>query len=126
MKGDKTSMTNYSPISLLTEFSKVPEKVTYNRLSHDMHTNNILVPEQFGFKQRKSIDNAAFKVTNSVLKSNNQKGHVGEIFCDLAKAFDWVNYEILLVKLHYYGIQGTVANWLRSYLTDTKQIIEIK
>jgi sarcosine oxidase/L-pipecolate oxidase len=40
-KGDKTSMTNCRPISLLTVFSKVLEKVMYNRLSHHMHTNNI-------------------------------------------------------------------------------------
>jgi hypothetical protein len=43
------------------------------------------------------------------------------IFCDLAKVFDCVNHEILLGKLHYYGIQGTVANWFRSCLTDRKQ-----
>jgi hypothetical protein len=36
--------------------------------------------------------------------------HVGGIFCDLIKAFDCVNHEIFLAKLHYYGIQGTVAN----------------
>jgi hypothetical protein len=43
--GDKTSMTNCKPISLLTVFSKVLEKAMYNRLSHHMHTNDTLVPE---------------------------------------------------------------------------------
>jgi hypothetical protein len=107
-------MTNYRSISLLAVFPKVLEKVMYSRLSHHMHTDSILVPGHFGFRQGKSTDNAAFKLTNSVLKSTNQKMHFGEIFCDLTKAFNCVNHEILLVKLHYYGIQGTVANWFRS------------
>jgi hypothetical protein len=85
-KGDKTSMTNYRPTSLLTVFSKVLEKVMYNRLSHHMHIN-ITVPEQFGFEQGKSTENAAFKLTNSVPKSINQKMHVGEIVCDLSESF---------------------------------------
>jgi retron-type reverse transcriptase len=76
-----------------------------------MHTNNILVPEQLGFRQEKSTNNAAFKLTNNILNSVNQKLHVGGIFSDLAKAFDSVNHKILLTKLHYYGIQGTVAIW---------------
>jgi hypothetical protein len=49
--------------------------------------------------------------------------HVGGIFCDSAKSFDYVNHEILLLKLHYYDIQGTVAKWFRSHLTGRKQII---
>jgi hypothetical protein len=118
-------MSNYRPISLLTT-SKVLEKVMYNRLSHYLKTNNILVPEQFGFRKGISTENAAFKLIDSVLKSLNQKLHVGEIFCDLAKAFDCVNYEILLTKLHYFGIQGATASWFRSYLTDKKQKIEMK
>jgi hypothetical protein len=47
--------------------------------------------------------------------------HIGGIFCDLAEALDHVNHEILLAKLHYYGIQGTVANWFRSHLANRKQ-----
>jgi hypothetical protein len=119
-------MVIYRPISLLTVFFKVLEKIMYNRLSHHMHINNILFPEQFSFRQGKSADNAAFMLTNSVFKSINQKMHVGGIFCDLTKAFNRVNHEILVVKSHYYGIQGTVANWFISYLTNRKQKTEIK
>jgi hypothetical protein len=52
--------------------------------------------------------------------------HVGGIFCDLAKTFDCENHEILLTKLHFYGIQGTTVDWFRSYLIYRKQKIEIK
>jgi hypothetical protein len=79
-KGDKTNTTNYRPISLLTTFSKALEKVMYNRLSHHMHTNNILVPEQYGFRKGVSTADTAFKLTDNVLKSINQKMHVGGIF----------------------------------------------
>jgi hypothetical protein len=51
--------------------------------------------------------------------------YVGEIFCDLAKDFDCVNHEMLLAKLHFYGIQEITANWFRSYLTNRKQKVEI-
>jgi hypothetical protein len=73
-------MTNYMPVSLLTTFSKVLEKVTYNRLSHNIHTNSMLVPEQFGFRKGISTEDAAFKLTDNVLKSFNQKMHVGGLF----------------------------------------------
>jgi len=42
---------------------------------------------------------------DSVFNSINQKMHVGGIFCNLAKAPDCVNHEILLAKSHFYGIQ---------------------
>jgi hypothetical protein len=52
-------MSNYRPISLLTTFSKILEKVMYNRLSNYLQINNILVSEQFGFRKGISTENAA-------------------------------------------------------------------
>jgi hypothetical protein len=66
------------------------------------------------------------RLTDSILKLLNQKAHVGGVFCDLAKAFDCVNHEMLLTKLHYFGIRGSTANWFKSYPTNRKQKIEIK
>jgi hypothetical protein len=119
-KGYRINMTNYRPILLLMVFSKVFEKAMHSRLSQHLRTNNILVPEQHGFRKGISTENVAFRLTDSVFKSLNQKIHVGGIFCDLAKAFDYVNYEILLAKLHFYGIQGVMADWFRSHLTNRR------
>jgi len=111
-------MTNYRPFSLLTVFSKVLEKAVYSTLSQQLHTNNILVTEQYGFREGISTEDTPFRLTNSVFKSINQKIHVGGIFFDLAKAFDCVNHEILLPKLHFYGDLGESKDWFRSYLAN--------
>jgi hypothetical protein len=78
-------MTNYRPVLLLPVFSKVSEKAIHSRLSHHLHTNNTLVPEQHAFGKGMSTEDAAFRLTDSVFKSLNQKLHVGGIFCDLSR-----------------------------------------
>jgi hypothetical protein len=103
-------MSNFRPISLLTTFSIVLEKVTLNRLSYYLQTNNTLVPEQFGLRKEISYKNAAFMLTDSVLKSINQKMHVGGIFCDLENAFDCVNHEITF----FFFVQGATVICFRS------------
>jgi tyrosyl-tRNA synthetase len=66
-------MTNYKHISLLTVFSNAFEKAMHTILSQHLHTDNILATEEYGFKKGRSIENAAFRLTESVFKSINQK-----------------------------------------------------
>jgi hypothetical protein len=95
-------MPNYRPVLLLTTFSKLLDKVMHSRLSHYLQTNNTLFPELFGFRKGISTENAAFKLIDSVLKSVNQNMHIGGIFCDLAKGFDFVNHESLITEIHFF------------------------
>jgi hypothetical protein len=97
--GDKVDIKNYRPISMLTVFSKVIEKVMYCRLSQHLQVNNILVHEQFGFRKNCSTNHAAFSFTTGILQAWNDNLLTAGIFCDLAKAFDCVNYEILISKV---------------------------
>jgi hypothetical protein len=85
-------------------YSEVPERAMHSRLSHHLHTNNILVTEQYSFGKGLSTEDTAFILTDSVFKSINHTIHVGVIFSDLAKASDGINHEILLAKLHFYEI----------------------
>jgi hypothetical protein len=64
-KGDRNDVANYRPISLLTSFSKVFEKIIYGRLLQHITINNILV-EQFGFRISSSTDKASYKFIDEI------------------------------------------------------------
>jgi hypothetical protein len=113
-------------VSLLTSFSKVFEKVIYNRLLEHLNSNNILVKEQSGFRKDLTIEKATHELITDILSALNDKLIVGGIFCDLAKAFDCVNHDILLSKLNFYGITGKANEWIKSYLKNRYQRAEIK
>ena len=99
-------MANYRPISLLTSFSKIFEKVIFNRLRDHVNNYNILAQEQYGFRNNLSTEATSFNLLKNVLEALNNKSMVGGIFCDLSKAFDCVNHTVLLSKLKFYGITG--------------------
>jgi hypothetical protein len=120
-KGDISDMANYRPISLLTTFSKVLETAMYYGLNQHLQINNILVSEQHGFRKGLSTGYAAHSLTNSILTAWNNKPYVGGIFCDLSKAFDCVDHNILKMKLQYYGLHKETIDWFESYLPCRKQ-----
>lgn len=124
-KGDKEDVNNYRPISLLTALSKIFEKIMYSRVVSHICKNDILSKCQFGFQKGLSTDHAIYTFTDLIVNSlNNGKRPIG-IFCDLSKAFDCVNHEILLDKLNYCGMRGTVLKWFSSYLTKRMQKVKM-
>jgi len=59
-KGDITEFSNYRPIYLLTSFSKIIEKIIYKRLYNYLNDNNILVGDQYGFREKLSAETATY------------------------------------------------------------------
>jgi hypothetical protein len=122
-KGDKKNPNNYRPISILKSFSKIVEKVMYPRLINFLTSNDILKQNQHGFIKSKSTETAIFEYIDNICTSLSAKNHTLGIFCDLSKAFDSVNHNLLLAKLYHYGIRGTANDWFKSYLTNREQIV---
>ena len=124
--GDSSSMDNYRPISLLSSFSKILEKILASRLTSFFESSNLLSKWQFGFRSEHSTSHPMVHFLNKITESLNVKKHTISIFCDLKKAFDTCNHDILFLKLKKYRIKDTELLWFKSYLTDCKQFVSVK
>jgi hypothetical protein len=124
--GNTLDFSNYRPISLLTSFSKVTEKILYKRLYHYLEQQKVFVNEQHGFRSKTSTETAAFSLLKTILVSLDKKNIVGGLFLDLRKVFDCVSHDILLSKLNFYGVSGKANKLLKSYITDRYQRVVIR
>ena len=104
-------LTNYRPISLLITISKVLEKIMYCRVYNFLDKNEIFYQSQYGFRSNHSCEMAITELVGNILKGKNNNKHTIAVFIDLSKAFDTISHDILLSKLHKYGIRG-VSNAL--------------
>jgi hypothetical protein len=123
--GDVTDPNNYRPISTLSPFSKVLEKIVHDQMILFLEKNNILFPYQFGFRKGYSTEQAILEITDNIKTAIDKKQLTCGIFLDFSKAFDTVNHEILLSKLNKYGFRGVPLLWFTDYFTNRKQYVRV-
>ena len=89
--------------------------------------HNIFYEHQYGFRPKHSTIHPIIHLLNYCVSSssNNDPEVTLAILCDLSKAFDVINHDILLKKLNNYGIRGLTNDWFRSYLSDREQFVDI-
>ena len=124
-KGSTTDVNNYRPISLLSTFSKIIEKLMAVRLNSYLKLYEIIYPKQFGFRAGYSTTHSLIDITENIRKTLENKKYGCGVFIDLKKAFDTVNHVILLSKLEHYGIRESALTWFKSYLSDRKQYVHL-
>ena len=101
-KDDHTICNNYRPISLLSNISKIIEKLIHIRLAMFLNKHNILYKRQSDFRHNHSTTHALLEITEKIKQGCDSGKYACGVFLDLQKAFDTVNHVILRKKLYHY------------------------
>ena len=123
-KGDTSLPSNYRPISILSVFSKIFERLLANRIICFLENNCILHKYQHGFRENRSTSTALSNILHYIYSNMDSGNKVIALFLDLSKAFDCVDHGVLLLKLEHYGLRGPCLEMLKSYLTNRYQFVE--
>ena len=124
-KGSRLLVSNFRPISLLSNLNKILEKLVHSRVYKFLEDFQCIYSLQFGFRKKHSTNHALIEITETIRQALDNKKHVCGVFVDLQKAFDTVNHDILISKLEHYGIRGTANSWFSSYLKNRSQFVSI-
>lgn len=119
--GSTADVCNYRPISLLPLPGKMLEKIIHRKLLYYLESNHLLTERQGGFRPAHSTTNTASSFVKDLMTALNKKLKVAALFIDFRKAFDVIDHEILLDKLHSVGVCPLSLNWFKSYLVGRKQ-----
>ena len=124
-EGNLTEVSNYRPITSLSVFSKLFEKLVHKRMISFISRYNLIKPNQFGFQKSKCTSDAILEFLENVYDSFNENKYYLAIFLDFSKAFDTICHDILLKKLEHMGFRGPIYHWIKSFLLNRKQFVRI-
>ena len=113
-KGSRLLVSNYRPISLLSNLNKILEKIMHKRIYAFLEKYELLYSLQFGFRTQYSTTHALIHMTEAIRTALDSGQVTCGIFVDFQKAFDTVNHDILLKKLEHYGFRGAINDCTES------------
>ena len=128
-QGSKMNRSKYRPISLLSSFSKIFEKIVYKRVCSYLLKCKLPSPSQFGFQCGVSTSLPCMMISavyDDLLNNADKKYYSCCLFLDLSKAFDTVDHNILLRKISgQFGIRGLANKFFESYLSNRFQYVRL-
>lgn len=129
---DPSDPNNYRPISLLCNIGKVFERVILDLLLEHERENNIIIPEQFGFRSEHSTVHQILRITENASIGFNNRESTGMVLLDLENAFNSTWHDGLIHKMYHHKtpipLMGVIASFLKdrkSYVTVNKSASEI-
>ena len=117
-KDVKTSKDNYRPVNILSNISKIYERITFKQISEDFEP--ILSKFQCGFRKEFSAQHCLLAMLEKCKSAVDNKRNFGVLLTDLSKAFDCLPHDLLLVKLNAYGFSLPGLRLVQSYLSNKK------
>ena len=120
---DNDEVSNFRPISLLSGFSKIIEKIVYKKVSAFLSKYEILTNSQYGFRENYSTELAIVELIRKIGDAAEKKKFTLGTCMDLSKAFDCIDHKILAYKLEHYGIRGNSLLWFKSYMEGRSQFV---
>ena len=124
-KGERYCPENYRPISLTSVICKMFEHILVSSIMNFAETNQIICPEQHGFRKKRSCESQLIGLVDEISHSLERGQDTDLIVMDFSKAFDKVSHSLLLHKIRHYGITGQVNNWIESFLTGRQQAVVV-
>ena len=124
-KGSRATAANYRPVSLTAHEIKIFERILRNKIMTYLEDNNLLLSKQHGFRKGRSCLTQLLQHHQDILLNLLNNEDTDAIFLDFAKAFDKVDYEILLQKLKNIGISGKLFRWIQNFLSGRTQVVVV-
>ena len=125
-KGKRDVPLNYRPISLTSVICKLMEKILRKRIIEHLESNQIFTPHQHGFRSNRSCLTALLEYFEDITKALDDNFPIDAIYLDCQKAFDTVPIKRLLLKVNAVGIRGKIYKWIKAFLTDRKQRVQVR
>ena len=123
-KKDKSDIRNYRPVSILSNYSKVYERLIYNKPYQ--HFENILFLSQCGFRKEFSTQHCLLVLIEKFKEAIDTGNKFGALLTDLSKAFDCLDHSLLVAKLHWYGLSPLSLKLIFSYFSNRIHRTKIK
>lgn len=118
------NLIDLRPLSILPALSKFIEKIVAYQLKCYLDVNSILPNLQSGFRSKYSTQTALLKIVDDISRAIDKREVTFLILLDQSKAFDLVNFELLIAKLKFIGLDVGALTWFKSYVTNRMQVVK--